>query len=165
MIRENVRRLIQALDNEKKVYEDVLYINRNKKEVLQAGDIKKLEDITKVEQKYIQTIIKLENEREKILAQLVKELKIRDIDSLLDLVDKLNPDEKQKLMESRNALKLLLSTVQSESSINQKLIQQSLDMVNLNIEMLTTNLESGTNYKSEGVSEEREKISLFDVRV
>lgn len=164
-MRELVATLILTLEKEQEIYEDVLAISKKKKAVLIDGKMKELELITKKEEQYVMSLIKVEEAREKTVQQLIDQLGIPSVDSVSELMSHLEDKERLAVSQAKRGLQNTLKFVAIENEFNQKLIQQSLDLLEINLDMITDVSQSGTNYEGSGSDETKEKKSLFDVKV
>lgn len=164
-MRESVATLILTLEKEQQIYTEILEISKNKKTILINGKMKELEEITKKEQGYVMSLIKVEEVREKTVNLLLKELKIPPVDSISELMSHLADSERVAVSQAKRNLQNTLKFVSVENEFNQKLIQHSLDLLELNLETLTDYSNSGTNYQDSGADQLKEKKSLFDVKV
>ncbi len=164
-MRELVGTLILTLEKEEQIYSEVLELSKQKKAVLIDGKMKELEEITKKEQNYVVSLIKVEEAREKTVQQLLKELSVTSVESISDLVTHLDSEERLAVERAKRTLQHTLKFVDIENNFNQKLIQQSLDLLELNLEVLTDYSQSGANYEGSGTDQGKEKKSIFDVKV
>lgn len=164
-MRELVATLILTLEKEQEIYTEILEISKQKKSILIDGKMKELEGITKKEQSYVMSLIKVEEARGKTVQQLLKELNVTSVDSISELMSYLDDKERVAVSQAKRALQNTLKFVSVENDFNQKLIQQSLDLLELNLETLTDYSKSGTNYEDSGSDQLKEKKSLFDVKV
>ncbi|MBN2900094.1 MAG: flagellar protein FlgN [Clostridia bacterium] len=164
-MRELVSTLILTLEKEEQIYKDVLELAKEKKSVLVDGKMKELEAITKKEQNYVVSLIKVEEAREKTVQALLKELNVSSVESIAELMGLLSDEEKLAVGSAKRSLQHVLKFVDIENQFNQKLIQQSLDLLELNLEIFTDYSKSGTNYQGSGVDQDKEKKSIFDVKV
>jgi hypothetical protein len=164
-MRELVATLILTLEKEQEIYEEILAISKKKKAVLIDGKMKELEQITKKEEQYVVSLIKVEEAREKAVQQLLVELNVPSVDSISELMSHLEDEERMAVSQAKRGLQNTLKFVAVENEFNQKLIQQSLDLLEINFDLLTDVSKTGTNYQGSGSDESKEKKSLFDVKV
>ena len=164
-MRELVSTLILTLEKEEEIYSQVLELAKEKKGVLVDGKMKELEAITKKEQNFVVSLIKVEEAREKTVQALLKELNVTSVDSISELMSLLPEDERRAVGNAKRSLQHVLKFVDIENEFNQKLIQQSLDLLELNMEVLTDYSQAGTNYQGSGSDQGKEKKSIFDVKV
>ena len=164
-MRELVSTLILTLEKEEQIYNEVLALAKDKKSVLIDGKMKELEEITKKEQNYVVSLIKVEEAREKTVQQLLKELGVASVENITELVQHLDSEERLAVEKAKRTLQHTVKFVDIENEINQKLIQQSLDLLELNMEVLTDYSSTGTNYQGSGSDQHKEKKSIFDAKV
>ncbi len=165
-MRKSIGQLIQALDKTNEVYREVLELSEKKQDVVIKGDIKELEKITVKEQGLVASIIKLEDIREQILQYVMKDLGIKNVESLDDILPLLTQEEKAGVEGTTRSLKNLITDVQDVNSSNEKLLQQSLEIVQFNMNMMTSAGKDEPNYGKKGkVNYDDDKSNLFDVKV
>lgn len=164
-MRELVATFILTLEKENQIYNEVLELSKKKKNILIDGKMKELEAITKEEQKYVVSLIKVEEAREKTIQMLLKLLSISSVDSISELMSYLPLDERTEVAKAKRSLQHTIKFVSIENEFNQKLIQQSLELLEINLEVFTDYSQSGSNYKDSGSDQDKEKKSLFDVKV
>ena len=164
-MRELVSTLILTLEKEEQIYNEVLALAKDKKSVLIDGKMKELEEITKKEQNYVVSLIKVEEAREKTVQQLLKELGVASVENITELVQHLDSEERLAVEKAKRTLQHTVKFVDIENEFNQKLIQQSLDLLELNMEVLTDYSSTGTNYQGSGSDQHKEKKSIFDAKV
>lgn len=150
-MKELVDVLIKVLDEEVVVYSKLLKNLDEKTQVLVNGDIKKLDEITKEEQSITETLVKLENLREKVIFNIAhkKEKSELDVSQILEFIE---GQEKEILEEKRNKLVNILENIKEKNALNSRLIKDSLDYINLNIDLFTnrdSNLTYGKDKKNE----------------
>jgi len=81
------------------------------------------------------------------------------------LAQLLSVDAKNKVLDAKNRLLVLVKTVNEETRFNSVLLEERLELINMNINLLTqSGLDSGT-YSKRADSEENDRRSLFDARV
>lgn len=158
--------LIDALKKETEVYEQLLQIAREKKQVIIDNDVKKLESITKKEKTYVLALVRLEEIRDKIIKHLQDELNIEVVEKLDDIINALDTKWSTRAIIEKKKLISLVSEMKKENQENQQLIEQSLDYINFNLSMLTEDSQVD-NYTGAAQSDQskKQKTNLFDVKV
>lgn len=164
-MRELVSTLILTLEKEDQIYNEILSLAKTKKGVLVDGKMKELEEITKKEQSYVVSLVKVEEAREKTVRLLLDELGVGSVDNISELVQYLDSEERLAVERSKRSLQHTVKFVDIENEFNQKLIQQSLDLLEINMEVLTDYSSTGTNYQGSGSDLHKEKKSIFDAKV
>lgn len=164
-MRELVSTLILTLEKEDQIYNEVLNLAKEKKRTLVDGNMKELESITQKEQQYVLSLVKIEEAREKIVRSLLKELGVASVENITELVGYLDLEERFAVEGVKRTLRHTIKFVDIENEFNQKLIQQSLELLELNMEVITDYSSTGTNYEGSGSDQMKEKKSIFDAKV
>lgn len=157
--------LLLVMAKEKDVYLEALGIAEAKKRVIIDGQIKELEKMTAREQALVATLVKLENMRGKVLQDLVRSLQIEHVDTLNELMLYLDESSKQKIELVKKELSSVVYQLQDRNELNGKLIEQSLDLVNLNIELMTALEVDGRYTQKASDSKAGAKTNLFDAKI
>lgn len=163
---KSVEQLIIALNKQYEIYQEVLEIEKKKRKIIVDGKIKELDGITSKEQAMILSIAKLENIREAIIKNVIKELNINNVENIAELTKYLDDESKTKIIAIRDKFTEILKMVKNENDLNSKLIEQSLEYIEFNKNLLTTLENQGSTYGSD--ADEREikiKSNLFDAKV
>ncbi|MBU5676655.1 flagellar protein FlgN [Alkaliphilus sp. MSJ-5] len=163
---KSIDQLKDTLIKETDLYTQVLKLAEEKTKVIVAGDIKVLEDITKKEQQYIMNMGTFEKIRRSILTNIAEELNVEAITTVSELILFVEEDAGNKIDQLRNNLLETIADLKVVNEGNEKLINQSLQYINFNLEVLTHSPEDGNRYSS-NASENKEvkPINFFDMRV
>lgn len=162
----SIEQLKDALTKENEMYSNVLELAKQKTKVIIKGDIKALENITKKEQQFIMTMGTFERVRRSILTNIAEELNIQETSTISELLLFLDENIVDDIDNLRNELLNTISELKDANESNEKLLNQSLQYINFNLEMLTHSPEDGNRY-SNNASENKEvkPINFFDMRV
>ena len=162
---KSVEQLVQTLDKESEIYRDLLNIAKQKREVIKAQNIDQLQSMVNEEQGLIVSLFKLEELREKVVDKIMREEKLDFVENVTQLAQLLSVDAKNKILDAKNRLLVLVKTVNEETRFNSVLLEERLELINMNINLLTqSGLDSGV-YSKHADMDENERRSLFDVRV
>jgi len=157
--------LVEALDKECDIYSELLEIADKKKQIIIDGKIKELDKITIKEQGLSMTLVRLENIREKIIDNIMLDLNLTNIETISELITKLDVKSKVKLNKSKDKLINAIKDIQNKNELNGELIQQSLKYIDFNIEILA-GLEEDNKYKATGENPDMiQRKSMFDFKV
>lgn len=131
-----IEELINTLENEDTEYTELVKISKEKTSVIVKGDVAKLNEITSLEQVHTDRIAALERKRTDVVKDIatvlnkdVDTLTVRHIINLLKGQDK----EQQRLSDVHDRLRLTLNDMVVINDINKQLIQESLELVDFNI--------------------------------
>ncbi|OJV62400.1 MAG: hypothetical protein BGO41_06275 [Clostridiales bacterium 38-18] len=162
---KSVEQLVQTLDKESEIYRDLLNIAKQKREVIKAQDIDQLQSMVNEEQGLIVSLFKLEELREKVVDKIMREEKLDFVENVTQLAQLMSSDAKNKILDAKNRLLVLVKTVNEETRFNSVLLEERLELINMNINLLAqSGLDSGV-YSKKADSDENDRRSLFDARV
>ena len=134
------------MSNLEKTYrlnESLLQLSTKKTDILKKGDFDALNELTANEQKHIQAIEQLEKQREKLLSELVKTSGNPTV-TLSDCLELVNDTEREKLNEFKEKLTQQLKELQNRNDLNEQLIQQSLQFIQVSLNLFRPQQEQIT---------------------
>ena len=164
---KGAEQLVQTLDKESEIYSELLDLARQKRDIVRAQNIQVdvLEKIINQEQGLVVSLFKLEELREKVVDKIMRDEKIEFVENVTQLVQLMRHEDRKHILESKNRLLTLVKNVADESRFNNKMIEDKLEMINLNIELMTgLGIDAG-NYDRKAANKDGERKNLFDVRV
>ena len=133
-----IEELIDTLNKENNEYEKLLELSRRKATVIVSRDIPALEKITDDEQIVVSAIGNLDSKREQVTRDIAdvinKDVESLKLSVLIDLLGK-QPKEQKALSEVHDKLKVTVDSVRRINESNRQLIDQSLEMVEFDINM------------------------------
>lgn len=164
-MKKMVEDLYMILSKERDVYQEAFQIAEEKQKVIVDGKMKELEKMTHREQALVATLIKLENMRGKVLDDLIRALQAEHVNTLADLLPYLDEASKNKLSDVKSELSSVVFKLKDKNELNGKLLEQSLDLIYLNIELMSS-LEADGQYTGNATdSKAKTKSSIFDAKV
>ena len=142
--------LITTLDDELKIYRDLLPLADGKAAVIIKNDVAALERITGEEEKTVEKIAALERKRSGIMKNMRivlnrerSELKLPELIGLLSG----QPESQKKLLELKDELKETLDRLKTINDRNNKLIKESLEINEFQLNIFrSTRSYYGNNY-------------------
>lgn len=163
---ELVKQLTTILSQENEIYDTLKKISTNKTELIVAGKVNELESIVKMEQSLVIKISKLEDQREKLVDVLAREIgkKPEDI-TISELAGSLGEVEANELKQCREKMLKNINSLKNSNELNSKLIKNSLEYIDFSINMMTSIGSVSNNYESTGYSGETKKRNLFDMKL
>ncbi len=165
-MRDLVDKLVMALEKDCEIYDEILRLGEEKKQIIINGDIDKLEKMTKREHALIASLMKLEEIRDKIITQLMKETGLTSVNVLDDIIRIVDLESREKLESTKRRLGNLMKDVKDVNEANGSLIQQSLDMIEFNVNLITSIGDRETNYSGKaGINYDKNKRGAFDAKV
>ena len=134
-----IEELIDILKKENDQYGGLLELSKRKAAVIVARDIPALEKITDDEQIVVSAIENLDARRAQVTADIAnvinKDVETLKLSVLIDLLSK-QPEEQRALSEIHDRLKVTVDSVRAINENNRQLIEQSLEMVEFDLNML-----------------------------
>ena len=165
-----VEELIDVLENEHKIYEEMIPISEKKTLVIVENDITSLQSITEKEQEIIGRINALEKKRQEIMSNIKivlgdkgKDLNLR---RLVQLLEK-QPKEQKILSQLHDKLVETTERLVEVNNKNKSLIEQSLEMLEFNMNFVqSANMAQMNNTYNKGASSNNNSMSkgMFDAK-
>lgn len=145
------QKMLDLLTKQLKLNKSLLKMARQKTDILKEGDIGALNSMMKDEQAHIAAMNQLEEARKKEAAILLSGHPINQNESSLsDLLGIISGKEHEQMQELQRELLSTIRELQEQNALNQELIMQSLQFVNLNLDMLSpSNDMDAYNYQKE----------------
>jgi flagellar biosynthesis/type III secretory pathway chaperone len=129
--------LIELLEKHVKLHKGLLELATKKTEVLKKGDMEALSGIMKQEQKYIAAINQVERERVQVVEAMVNAAGKREYERTLTTCIELAEESERTVLERlKNELSAVVSELKNINLLNQQLIQQSLQFVNMTLDIV-----------------------------
>ncbi|QAS53701.1 flagellar protein FlgN [Halobacillus litoralis] len=156
--------IINHMERLKQLHESLHVLSKKKTEALKKNDTAAIQGLMTDERKHVQAIEKIEKQR------------IKDVDAwsanrnlpseqptISDLIGLLEGEEKDQLQQAYDELILVLAELKQQEQLNSELTKQSLQFINLSLDMLQPSLQS-MNYgnQNEQNSGQKPKRSVFD---
>lgn len=163
---KSVEQLITALKKEYDIYRDYVDIAKKKKDIIIKGNIKELDYITGLEQDMILNMGKIDKIRAAIIGNLLNELQVQEIANMSELLSYLEEEDRVKVRSLKDQLEKVLQEIQELNELNGRLIQQSLEYINFNLNLMTSTNTQGTTYGNRADEKNiKTKPNLFDVKI
>jgi hypothetical protein len=163
--------LINVLEGELEIYNQLIPIVREKSQFIVKNDTETLQEITAKEQAAIDQITGLENKRVRVMKDISIVLGKKDESlNLSDLIKLLGQQEKEQRALSllHDRFKETVNTLVEINNRNKSLIQQSLEMIEFNMNFLqSTRMSPGNNTYTKSASQDSEgsmQTGMFDAK-
>jgi flagellar biosynthesis/type III secretory pathway chaperone len=149
--------LIGILEDECNVYQQLIPISEEKSQVIVKNDLTSLQDITSREQTAISRINALERKRDQIMVNIRTVINRKTgeftLKTLIGLMEK-QPKEQAALSLIHDNLKNTIQRLVEINNRNKSLIQQSLEMIEFNMNFIqSTRMSPGNNTYTKGASQ------------
>lgn len=163
--------LISTLEQEYSEYQQLIPIAEEKTRVIVKNDLTSLQEITEKEQQAIIRINRLERKRETVMVNIRTVINRNSgeftLRTLIGLMDK-QPEEQKALSIIHDNLKNTIQRLVEINNRNKSLIQQSLEMIEFNMNFIqSTRMSPGNNTYTKGASKYETLASgtgMFDAR-
>jgi flagellar biosynthesis/type III secretory pathway chaperone len=163
--------LIDTLEKEYEIYQQLIPVAEEKTQVIVKNDLSSLQEITAKEQLAVDKINALENKRETVMMN-IKTVINRKSDSinlktLISLLEK-QPREQKALSKIHDKLKDTIHRLVQVNDRNRSLIQQSLEMIEFNMNFIqSTRMSPGNNTYTRSASQyeaQAQGTGMFDAK-
>ncbi len=146
--------LVGVLQEELDTYKEFIPILQEKKVSIIKNKVEDLQNISNVEQEYLDKINNLENKRAEIVKNMAivfdKDYKQLNIKSIIKMLDN-QPKDQQVLSKLHDELISTVKTVMDINEHNKSLIEQSLEMIEFNMNVIrSTWMSPGSNNYDKG---------------
>ncbi|WP_156288309.1 flagellar protein FlgN [Oceanobacillus salinisoli] len=159
----SVKPIIQSLEKLITLHEELLTISERKTELVKEGSVEELQALLVKERKHIRVLEQTEANRQQEVEKWLtaKGLPTEDvtITNILQMAE--NEAEKEELAAATTALTDLISKLKQQESLNHGLLKQSMQFVQLSMELLNPSISS-VNYGKQKEVKKSMSRSLFD---
>lgn len=131
--------LIGVLNKEYEIYHELIPVAEEKTKIIVRNDVEALQQITEQEQLVVEKINVLEKRREEIVVSIATVINKRPEDLNLKAIIQIlesQPKEQMALSEVRDNLNKVIKRLVEINNRNQALIQQSLEMIEFNMNFI-----------------------------
>lgn len=162
----NINALLHVLNEELKIYNELLSLSRNKTDIIIKGKVTELDTMVKREQELIVELGGLESQREAAVDKIAQQLNINPSEiTMSELVNRLEPVQAQELRKYQLNLTGILGELKELNDTNSKLIKNSLEFINFSINIMAGAPDTGNNYGGNGQVHDPGKRNLFDMKL
>ena len=166
-----IEELITVLSKEEEIYKNLLPIAMEKTQIIIRNDLTALQQVTEKEQFVVDEITALEHKRDEVIVNmgvvLNRKPETLTLKEIIRLLEK-QPKEQKKLAELHDSLQDILKQLSNANLRNQSLIEQSLEMIEFNMNLIqSTRMSPGSGnytkkaYESDAVAG---RAGMFDAR-
>lgn len=151
-----IQELILVLEEEQQLYEELIPVVSEKTNVIIKNNLESLQKITDQEQKVVDQVTALEKKRFEVIVNIgiilnrkPEELTLKEIIKVLDN----SPEEQKRLAMVHDRLRKSVKRLMDINSQNKSLIEQSLEMIEFNMNLIqSTRMSPGNNYSKSAVT-------------
>lgn len=149
----SITTILSTIDNLEKLHKSLLRLAIDKTALIKSGDMAGLDQMLKDEQAHLAAIVQMDNARQRAVAQYLADQgrSVPAEPTVSDLLEAAPEADKQRLEEARDRLLHAIHELKWQNDLNQKLTYQSLQFVNLSLDMVRPRPES-VNYSKTEIS-------------
>ncbi|WP_234447034.1 flagellar protein FlgN [Virgibacillus salexigens] len=145
------------------LHQELIAISNQKTEAVKSGNLEKLQQVLVNERKQIRKIEKAEEGRQLVVADWFESQRLNIEPTITRLVEAINCDETRKeLTAATNQLTEAITTLKQQEQLNMALINQSMQFIQLSMDLLNPSLSQMNYGRSETESTGSIKRSVFD---
>ncbi len=156
--------IVTSMTQLRQLHESLLVLSKKKTAVLKQNETDALSQLLAAERKHVQAIDKVEKQRIKAVQAWYETHGYRASDpTISEMIELAEGEEQQKLQIAYEAFILVLADLKKQETLNAELTKQSLQFINLSLDMLQPSLQNlnyGGGSKPNGDTEQ--KRSVFD---
>ncbi len=155
--------LITVLNDEMKIYDELIIYAQNKKAELIRDDIEEISKITNAEQRIITTLKKLEVRREEITRNLKTVLNDYRL-TITTLIDKLSGEDKEALIHLKDGMMEKVGKLKEINEQNSVLITEGLTITEFSLNMLQGPVSENSYANEVNQHKDAHALHYFDTR-
>ncbi|OCA89019.1 flagellar protein FlgN [Pseudobacillus wudalianchiensis] len=155
----SVQSLIETLGKMLQLQKSLFEIANQKTDIIKKGNIEALNQMMKDEQTHLAAIEMLEKVQKKVAIEIIRSEEKQSISECLQFAD---DAEKMKLKELQEELLNQVTALKEVNSLNQLLLEQSLQFVTLNLDLVLPVEDSSVYTKEMEDDPVMPARSLFD---
>lgn len=166
-----IEELVTVLKQEEEVYKSLLPVVEQKTQIIIRNDLTALQKITEQEQFAVERINALEHKRDEVIVNmgivLSRDPRTLTLKKLIGLLDR-QPKEQRELTLLHDSLTMILKKLSDANLRNQSLIEQSLEMIEFNMNLIqSTRMSPGSGNYTKNAYENSAPVGqtgMFDAR-
>lgn len=158
--------LIDVLEQESRIYDDILKISKNKTNIIVEGKVIELEKIVKLEQSLVLQMAKMEDQRERLVGKISTIIGMEpEKITLKNLVSFVKKEHGEILERQQEKIRDVLKELSSANELNSKLIKNSLDYISFSLNLFASVGNVDNNYNVTGEKQAGKERNFFDFKV
>jgi len=161
----SITTILVTLDNLEKLHSSLLKLAYDKTALIKTGDMEALDQLLKGEQAHLAAISQMDNKRQMAVAEyLTNQGRSTPLQpTVADVLTAAPETDRKSLEEARDRLLHAIHDLKWQNDLNQKLTYQSLQFVNLSLDMVRPRPESVNYSKTEVIGRQMSKTQTsFD---
>ncbi|AXH98414.1 flagellar protein FlgN [Sporosarcina sp. PTS2304] len=163
----SIEPILTMLNHLEKLHMSLLRLSNDKTALLKSGDIDGIDQLLKEEQAHLAAIVQMDQKRVHAVKQYLTEQgsPVPAEPTMTQLIELADEPDKEPLAEARERLLHAIHELKRQNELNQQMTYQSLQFVNLSLDMIRPRPET-VNYSKNEVQGQspgaKPKLSSFD---
>lgn len=161
----SVQHIITTLNNLAKLHNSLLKIAYDKTAIIKKSDMEALDNLLKEEQSHIAAIAQMDKARQDAVSNYLRsqQIVVPEHPTVADVLATARSEERATLEAARDRLLHAIHDLKFQNDLNQQLTYQSLQFVNLSLDMVRPRQEAMNYSKTEVTGKPQSKEQgLFD---
>ncbi|SKA95626.1 flagellar protein FlgN [Sporosarcina newyorkensis] len=163
----SIEPILTTLNHLEKLHTSLLRLSNDKTALLKSGDINGIDQLLKEEQAHLAAIVQMDQQRVNAVKQYLTEQgsPVPAEPTMTYLIERANEPDKQPLAEAKDRLLHAIHELKQQNELNQQMTYQSLQFVNLSLDMVRPRPETANYSKNEVQGQSpgaKPKLSSFD---
>ena len=131
-------KIIQNLTNLLRMHKSLLDLATKKTDIIVESDMEELDAMIKTEQAHVAAIEQLERQRQQLVTDYLaaKGSAPSLTPTVAELIEAADAPNKAKIQTIREELLTIIDALRAKNELNQKMVYQSLQMVNMTLELM-----------------------------
>ncbi|AYC28940.1 flagellar protein FlgN [Paenisporosarcina cavernae] len=157
--------ILANLTNLTRMHKSLLELAYTKTEIIKVGDMERLDQLLKDEQTHVAAISQLELQRQAVVTDYLRENGISPAETptVATVIEAAtNADDQVALTKARNDLLLVVDQLRYQNELNQKLTFQSLQFINLTMDLLKPKPDQINYSRPDKTAEPAKSKTYFD---
>ncbi|UOR11670.1 flagellar protein FlgN [Halobacillus amylolyticus] len=157
----NIDSIIDQMERLRQLHDSLLALSSKKTEALKSNDTEALQGILAQERKHVQAINGLEKKRMAVVAEwAVASGFMNEAPTVSEILAAVEGVERERLQEAYDSFIIVLADLKQQEVLNAELTKQSLQFINVSLDLLQPSLNQMNYGKPAGTVEQ--KRSVFD---
>lgn len=168
MLAKSLLQLKESLIKEKEMYDGVLKLSKEKQDLIVKGKVKEIEALTQKEQVYIKHMGTFEKIRRSIFTNAAKELNIREVDNVSELLLFIDEEAGKEIDSLRDEILKTINELKEVNEENESLIKKSLEFIDFNKELIASIQQEGpqnNDYTHKASERSKSSKSFLDMKI
>ncbi|AHM55618.1 hypothetical protein EAL2_c03150 [Peptoclostridium acidaminophilum DSM 3953] len=157
---EGIDSFIRILGRQLELNRALLEISIEKTDAIRSDDSKRLSGMLVDEQEMVKEMISLEKERGSVTSAIGKDSGAKTVDDILSIVGAKSEQKAKEIEGIAAELRQVLRELEERNSMNNSLLQFTIDYIDLNVNLMTSSREPA-NY-GRGSKTNPAQRSMFD---